>query len=178
VGLLTFDLELREQLPPASGKAQLTDFVRLLETARPDGRTDVKILFHRLAEELHHRSMVVLVSDLLADPDDVIRGLEHIRLAQHELIVMHVLHDDEWSFPFVDNVLFEGLEEQQKLMADPQSLRAGYHDALQSFVGRVRAACLNHGIDYVPVNTRDRHEVVLSGYLVRHAGQTATGTRR
>lgn len=168
-GLLTFDHEVRAKLDVASGRVQLRQFVSLLEDSRPDRTTNVKLLFHRLAQELRHRSMAVLVSDLLTDPDDVIAGLEHIRHAKHELIVFHLMHDDEWNFPFVDNVLFEGLEETDRLLIDPQALRAGYLHAVNQFVARVRAACLNSGVEYVAVNTRDPVEVVLTGYLARRA---------
>ena len=150
----------------------------ILERTEPERSTDVKILFHRLAEELRRRSMVVLISDLLADVDDVISGIEHICFAGHELIVLHVMDDHEWSFPLVENVMFEGLEDDLRLLADPQSLRRSYLNAVQRFVTRVEAVCLNHHADYVPINTRDPLDSVLCGYLARRAGRTGGARRR
>ncbi len=169
-GLLTFDHEIRARLKTGTGKAHLSNLVALLEDTEPSGTTDVKILFHRLAEELDRRSMVVLISDLLADPDDVVAGLEHICYTGHELVVLHVMDDFEWSFPFVENVLFEGMEDDLQLLADPQALRASYLEAVRRFVARVRGVCLKHRADYVPVNTRDPFDVVLCGYLSRRGG--------
>ncbi|MBU0617927.1 MAG: DUF58 domain-containing protein [Planctomycetes bacterium] len=177
-GLVTFDSEVRQSLPPGSGKTQLANFVSILEQTEPEHRTDVKILFHRLAEELRRRSMVVLISDLLADADDVVSGIEHICYAGHELIVLHVMHDHEWNFPMVENALFEGLEEEVHLLADPQSLRRSYLDAVQRFVTRVEGVCLKHRADYVPINTRDPLDGVLCGYLARRAGRTGGARRR
>ncbi len=178
-GLLTFDHDVRAKLEPISGRIQLRQFTSVLEQSRPDSTTDVKLLFHRLAQELRHRSMAVLVSDLLTDAADVIAGLEHIRHAKHEIIVFHVMHDDEWNFPFVDNVLFEGLEETDRLLIDPQALRDGYLHSVNEFVARLRSACLKSGVEYVAVNTRDPVEVVLSGYLARRSSTSgARGTRR
>ena len=177
-GLMTFDREVRDSLPPGSGKTQLANFVSILERTEPERSTDVKILFHRLAEELRRRSMVVLISDLLADVDDVISGIEHICFAGHELIVLHVMDDHEWSFPLVENVMFEGLEDDLRLLADPQSLRRSYLNAVQRFVTRVEAVCLNHHADYVPINTRDPLDSVLCGYLARRAGRTGGARRR
>jgi uncharacterized protein (DUF58 family) len=176
-GLVTFDSEVRQSLPPGSGKSQLANFVGILEQTEPARDTDVKILFHRLAEELRRRSMVILISDLLADADDVVSGIEHICYAGHELIVLHVMDDHEWNFPMVENALFEGLEEDVHLLADPQSLRRSYLEAVQRFVTRVEAACLAHRADYVPINTRDPLAGVLCGYLARRAGRTR-GVRR
>jgi len=176
-GLITFDTAVRHKLPAASGKAHLANLVKILEQTQPAAKTDVKILFHRLAEELRKRSMVVLISDLLAPTDDVVSGIEHMCYAGHELIVMHVLDDDEWNFPFVDNLLFEGLEEDARLLADPQSLRASYRQAVQRFAARARAACLRHRADYVPVSTREPLDAVLCGYLAQRGGWHG-GTRR
>jgi len=177
-GLITFDSEVRGRLDCKSGKAHLANLAHVLDGAAPAGKTHVKVLFHRLAEELHSRSMVVLVSDLLADPDHIVAGLDHIRYAGHELIVFHVMDDDEWNFPFVENVLFDGLEEPAQLLADPQSLRDSYLAAVQRLVTRVRAACLKLRADYVPVNTRDPVDAVLCGYLGRRARAVAGAKRR
>lgn len=168
-GLLTFDSQVRTHLPSHTGKPHLLNILKVLDDARPEGATDVKILLHRLAEELHKRSMAVVISDLLADPDDIVNGLEHICHAGHELIVLHVMDDDEWNLPFVENVYFEGLEDEIRLLADPQSLRASYLAAVERFTTRVKAVCLKHHADYVPINTRDPLEAVLSGYLARRA---------
>jgi uncharacterized protein (DUF58 family) len=147
--------------------------LEILADTQPAEHTDVKLVFHRLAEELRRRSMVVLISDLFADVEEVVSGIDHICHAGHELIVFHVMDDHEWHFPFVDNVMFEGLEDAARVLADPQSLRASYLDAVQRFVARVQATCRNHGADYVAVNTRDPVHAVLSGYLAKRAGKTS-----
>jgi len=179
-GLVTFDSEVRESLPPGTGKRQLGEFVRVLEGTEPAGRTDVKILFHRLAEELRKRSMVILISDLLGAGADIVSGIEHMCYAGHELIVLHVMDEDEWNFPLVENAMFEGLEDEVRLLADPQCLRNSYLDAVQGFVTRVEGTCLKHHADYVPINTRDPLGGVLCGYLARRAGTVARrgGARR
>lgn len=176
-GLLTFDSKVRTHLPASTGKVHLNNFLTVLEQTQPEQATDVKVLFHRLAEELRKRSMVILISDLLADPADVVSGLEHISHSGHELIVLHVMDDDEWHFPFVENVQFHGLEEDSKLLCDPQSLRASYLAAVERFVTKVQSTCLKHHGDYVAVNTSDPIDAVLCGYLAKRAGLLA-GARR
>ncbi|MBN2448384.1 MAG: DUF58 domain-containing protein [Phycisphaerae bacterium] len=165
VGLITFDREIRATLPSGSGKGHLDALLTLLEDSSPAEHTDVKVLLHRLAAEMRRRAIVVLISDLLTPPEELIAGLEHLAHAGHEIVVMHVLDDDEWHLPFHENVLFEGLEEDESLLVDPQSLRAGYLRAVERFVTGVRATCLKLGADYVPVNTHEPLDGVLSGYL-------------
>lgn len=177
-GLVTFDSAVRAHLPSATGRAQLLNLVQVLAGTQPEQATDVKILFHRLAEELRHRSMVVLISDLLTDTADLVSGLEHICYAGHELIVLHVMDDDEWNLPLAENVLFRGLEDERRLLADPQSLRASYLAAVRRHRMRVEAVCLKHRADYVPVNTRDPVDGVLCGYLARRSGRQARAVVR
>ncbi len=169
-GLITFDSQVRTRLPSATGKRHLGTLLDLLVAAEPAEATDVKILFHRLAEELRKRSMVVLISDLLTDVDAVCSGIDHICHAGHELIVFHVLDEAEWHLPFVGNVQFEGMEDDVELLVDPQGLQESYLKAVHDFVSRVRATCLKYRADYVPVNTRDPLEGVLTGYLASRAG--------
>lgn len=176
-GLLVFDERLRTHLPAHTGNVQLANLTRLLEQTECGGRTDVKVLFHRLAEELRKRSMVLLISDLLAPSEDVLGGLEHICHNGHELIVLHVLDDDEWNLPFVENVRFEGLEDATGLLVDPQGLRPSYLAAVEQFCTRVKAVCLKHRGDYLAVNTRDPLVAVLSGYLARRSGRLGAARR-
>ena len=166
VGLLTFDSEVRRDIPCASSAAHLWAVLATLEAARLDRPTRMKASFDRVAERLRRRSLVVLFSDLLGDPDEVVRALEQLRFTRHDVIVMHVLDEDERTFPFTDNVLFEGLEQPElQLHADPQSLRTEFLRLMTDFIRTVRDACMDHRIDYVGLSTSDPLDVVLRRYL-------------
>lgn len=165
-GLVLFDREVREQIAPTSQTAQLRAMIDLIERRDPEGGTDVKMLLAKMADRLNHRGLVVLVSDLLTNVDDVIAGLQQLRHRRQDVIVMHVLDHDELNFPFNDNTLFEGLEQPDfQQLVDPQSLRETYLEIVQDFIRRIRSACMNHGIDYVLLGTHDPIDAGLSGYL-------------
>jgi len=165
-GLMLFDHAVREHLPPKSNPAQLRNLIDVIDRAEPDRETDVKVLMHQLADQIKRRSFVIVVSDLLADPDDVISGLERFRHAGHDVLVLHVLDHDELTFDFRDNVLFEGIEDASiELLTDPQSLRTSYLEALDRFLTRVRTACADRRMDYVRISTTDSLGVALSAFL-------------
>ncbi len=176
VGLVTFDNEVRTRIPAATGQQQLTNILQILESSDPTGETRVKLLLDRLSEELRRRSVVVLISDLLAEPDAIVAGFEHLAHTGHELIVFHVMHPDEWELPFVENVQFEGLESPARLFADPQGLQESYRRAVQRFTSRLRAVCLKLRADYVPTSTRDPLDVTVCGYLSRRGGARPMAT--
>lgn len=166
VGLSLFDNELRRQLPVSTNRLSLRDVAGTIESTSPRDATGVKAVFPRLAGSIPRRGMVVIISDLLMNVDDLIQGLQRFRYARHDVVVLHVLDRDEIEFPFVDRTLFEGMElAGQELMTDPQTLRGAYLDALNGFLRRVRGACLNLRVDYTLLSTADGLDVALSAFL-------------
>ena len=177
VGLTLFDAGIRAQLPVSTHRAALLNLVHTVEANPPAKRTDVKMVFHELASRIPRRGMVVLLSDLLTDVDELVRGLQRFRFGRHDLLVLHVLDHDELEFPFTDRTLFEGMEQVDlEVLTDPQSLRASYLEAVQGFISKVRRACLDNRIDYALMSTADGVDVALTTFLasrMRHRRTTA-----
>lgn len=177
VGLTLFDHAIRKQLPVSATRAALAGFIQTLEETFPAEKTDVKLLFNHLADQIPRRGLIVLISDLLTDFDDLVNGLQRFKFGQHDVLVLHVLHHDELEFPFTDHTLFEGMEAMNvEILTDPQSLRHSYLEAVGEFINRVRGTCLNHGIDYALMSTADPLDVALTRLLanrMRRARSTA-----
>lgn len=173
-GLVMFDHAIREQIPPTSSSVQLRSLIELIERNAPAHTTNMKMMLSQVAEHVRQRGLIILISDLLTDVDSVIEGLQRLRYTRHDVIVLHVLDHDELNFPFTDNTLFEGLEHPDvQVLTDPQSLRASYLEIVQNFVSRVRAACVNHRIDYRLLSTRDPLDAGLATFLAARMHQTA-----
>ena len=166
VSLTLFDTEIRRQLPVSTSRASLHDLAGEIEASAPKNETDVKVLLSQLAASLPRRGMVVILSDLLADVDDFIAGLQRLRNQRHDVLVLHILDHDELEFPFADRTLFEGMEEVDlEVLTDPQSLRGSYLEGLESFISKLRRACLNHKTDYTLISTAEGIDVALTTYL-------------
>ena len=166
VALMLFDSKVRRQIPPSTNRASLHTLGAVIESSAPADMTDLKKLFQDLSSRIPRRSMVVFLSDLLTDIDDIIRGLQRFRYDKHDVLVLQVLDHDELEFPFADRTLFEGLEEVDlEILTDPQSLRSSYLQALHAFISKVRGACLNQKIDYALISTADSVDVALTTFL-------------
>ncbi|MBI1827739.1 MAG: DUF58 domain-containing protein [Planctomycetes bacterium] len=175
VGLTLFDTDIRRQLPPSTNRASLTDLAATIEAAAPTDRTDVARVFPQLASRIPRRGMVVILSDLLTNIDSIIQGLQRFRFGRHDVLVLHVLDQDELEFPFADRTLFEGMENiDQQILTDPQSLRQSYLDALNAFLGRLRRACLDLRVDYSLLSTAQGIDVALSTFLATRIHQRRT----
>ena len=164
-GLITFDSDVRQVLPPRTSQTHLDAFIKALDVSRPREKTDINAILRRVAESVQSRGMVLLFSDLLVDREPLFKGLEMLRHRRHDVMVFHVLDDDELNFPFAGTTRFEGMEELPHLLCDPRALRDGYLEALEEYLVEVRRGCSRMGIDYTLIRTSDYLDAVLSKFL-------------
>lgn len=165
VGLITFDEKIRHSLPPHSKRTQLGNILALLSKLKPMGPTEIARNLRSIAAMIKHRSLVMLFSDLLADPDPIIDTLHLLRHAGHDVIVFHVLDEAEVNFPFEGAVDFQDPETKQNLVVDAAGMRADYLDAVGELCNQYRRECFSAGIDYVPLDTSMPFDKALLGYL-------------
>ena len=165
VGAVTFDTDLRESLPARSKRTQLGDMLGLLARAVPKGETDVAANLVRVAAMVRHRSLMMLFSDLLTDPEPVLTALRRLRHAGHDVIVFHVLDEAEVGFPFKGSVDLVDPETGANLVLDADGLRNDYREAVDEFRGTFRRECLAMGADYVPLDTSMAFDRALLEYL-------------
>ena len=165
VGLMAFDQRIVEMLPASARSGHLRSLLVALERLRPAAATDVSRPLHQLADSLSKRGLVVLVSDLLDDPDAVIRGLKHFRHRGTDVIVFQVLDPDELEFPFDRATRFEDLETSEQVMAVPGLVREHYLREIHGLIDRYRRELGAAGIDYQLLRTTDPLEIALLSYL-------------
>ncbi len=165
VGCTTFDSAVRQIVPYRSQQTHIDAIVKAMHVSRPEEKTDIYKILSRVAETVHGRGMIVLVSDLLVDRDQLFKGLELLTHRRHDILLFHVMDEDEMTFPFAGTTRFEGMEEMPQLTCDPRALRDGYLEALEEYLVEVRRGCARLGIDYKLVKTSDYLDAVLSAYL-------------
>ena len=165
VGLAAFDERIVEMVPASARPGHLRALLVALDRLRPGSRTNVSRPLHQLAESLSKRGMVVLISDLLDDPDSVIRGVNHFQYHGTDVIVFQVLDPDEIDFPFERTSRFEDLETSEEVMAVPGLVREHYVAEMGRLIDRYRRELGSSGIDYQLMRTTDHLELALMSYL-------------
>ncbi|HVA50353.1 MAG TPA: DUF58 domain-containing protein [Pirellulales bacterium] len=171
VGLITFDERIRDSLPPRSKRAQLGNVLSLLAKLKPSGKTEIAKSLVQIAAMLKHRSLVMLFTDLLAEPDPILRALRRLRHGGHDVILFHVLDEAEVHFPFDGIVEFEEPESEEKLQVDAGGFRRDYLAEVQGFCDMYRRECFKSGIDYVGIDTSMQFDKALVEYLVSRRGR-------
>ncbi|MFP4105130.1 MAG: DUF58 domain-containing protein [Phycisphaerae bacterium] len=167
VGLVGFDRDVRINIPPASSAAHLDRIFRHLEMAQPGRQTAIAPTFHKLASMIARRGLVVIISDLYDDPDEVIRALQHFVYKKHQVIIFHLMDPAEIEFPFQKITSFVDMETKQRLQVDPRTVRAAYRKEVQAFIDRYRRECSDRNIEYVLCRTDVPYERMLLDYLTR-----------
>ena len=165
VGLAAFDDAIRVLLPASSRSGHLRSLLVTLDQLTLGTVTNVSKPLHQLADALTKRGMVVLISDLLDEPDLVIRGLKHFQFRGTDVVVFHVLDPDEIDFPFEKTTRFEDLETHDEVMAVPALVRTAYVTAMQELIDRYKRELGTVGIDYHLLRTSEPLELALMAYL-------------
>jgi uncharacterized protein (DUF58 family) len=165
VGLMAFDDKIVSLLPASGRPGHLRSMLVTLDRLVPGRTTDVAKPLGQLCDALTKRGMVVLISDLLADPDAVIRGLKHFQFRGCDVLVFHVLDPDELEFPFERATRFEDLETDEEVMAVPDLVRSHYLKEIGSLIDRYRRELGAAGIDYTLLPTSQPLELALLSYL-------------
>ena len=165
VGLILFDDAVRATVPPASTRGQLQLVLGALEDEAPRRATRIGDVLVRLAGELHRRSLVVIISDVFDDLEAVQSGLRLLRHRGNEVILFHVMAEDELTFPFARMTRFDGLEQSGDVLVEPAGIRKAYLAQIEEFTAQPRRRCQQDRADYVLLSTAQSFDVPLATFL-------------
>jgi len=171
VGCAAFDAEVRSAVPLRTRRTHLDSILQALENAEPREKTDLRHVLRGAAETYPRRGLMVLISDLLADRAGLFRGLRLLRSRGHDVLVFHILDDDELDFPFDGPTRFEGLESPDALRCNPRALREGYLAALGAYLEEIRRGCAQNNVDYALLRTSQPLDAALSAFLSNRLGR-------
>ena len=152
-GLLAFDEELRAHVAPRTTRRHWRRLVTELTHLAPDGRTDAGTALKELAGRLQRRGLVILISDLLVDPETTRMSLRYLRHRGHEIILFHIMDPGERELPAEGEAIFFDPETGEELGANSAALRRQYREAVQAAIDDWRKEALRWGADYALLTT-------------------------
>lgn len=166
VGLVTFDERPLTIVPARSVRRQLFQILRALETAPRGAGTRLGPVLHGVAERVHRRGLVLLFSDLMDDPADVLGGLKHFRHRGHEVVVFQILDPRELDLGFRGELELVDLERPDRaLRLEPAHARADYRARCGAWREQLRRECRRRLVDLVEVTTETPLESALHAFL-------------
>ena len=166
VGLCCVADGVIQNIPPRRNPTHLMHVFDVLDETRPAGQTQLVPVLHELAETIEQRALIVIVSDLFVDPEQLRGCFEHLRFRKHDVAAFHLLDPRELGFDFYRPMRFLDMEGGPSVFAEPNEIADRYHKALQLYLDGIRQLVLELAIDYHRVSIDEDYEKVLMRFLV------------
>jgi uncharacterized protein (DUF58 family) len=166
IGLITFDKKIRGSIPPRSRRSQFGAILSQLTKLKTAGETELRAPILQLAAMLRHRSLVMIMSDLLADVQPTLEAIRMLRHAGHDVIVFHILDEAEVTFPFDGLVQLSDPESGQSLSVNADDIGQEYRENIRKFREELKRGFNESRIDYVPLDTSMPYDKAMTEYLL------------
>jgi uncharacterized protein (DUF58 family) len=163
VGLVTFDEEIVDHVPPSAKHVDVVLHTLDRVQARRPGRLGVPL--RKLAEHFGRRGIVVVVSDFYDEPDEILDAVSLIRFRGNDVILFHVLDNAEIDFTFDDASSFEDLESGEQLPVVPDALRDQYRAMIREHIAALTTKSSQQRVDYNLLNTSTPLDYALFNYM-------------
>ncbi len=170
VGLVTFDDKIQSYIKPASRPSQVSLVLGQLEKSEPGRDTRLAQTLHEVAERIPQRGLVIIVSDCFEPAAGIVEAFHHFKYRNHELVLFHIMAEEELTFPFGQSQEFKDLEAAgSRIKVDPRSIRAAYLQKVKEHVSLLEKACGQMQADYVPLTTKTPYSRALADFISRRA---------
>lgn len=167
VSLLCFADRILNHVPASSKHTQLHAVLAALQANRTQGRTSLADILHQVAELTHRRGLIVLLSDLLDDQQDILDGLAHLKYLEHDVLVFQIMDHQELNLDYEGAIQFEDMESSDILRVNAPSLRTAYQQRVEAFLKDIQKTLGNSGIDYCLCNTSLPMDRAMMAYLAK-----------
>src|SRR6185503_4420378 len=153
VGLVRFDDRVRSSIPPRARHGQWRRVVAALEEPGIGRASSAPDALHQAARLINRRGMIVLISDLLMDMEDVERAMRGLRAGGHDVTVLHVMDPAERDLPSSGEALFVDPESDLSVPASIADVRTAYKNTVDEVIGEWRSMFGALGIGYEVIST-------------------------
>ena len=164
-GLSICKEKIHVEVPPTRRPAHLNHMFETLADTHPEGETGLVEALHTIAEKITQRALVIVLSDLFCDTDELTDALQHLRHRKHDIAVFHLLDRQEIDFDFERPHRFVDMEDNSSVVAEPTLIAAEYRQAMQDFMELIQTKCHDVHADYHLITTDQDYEEVIYRFL-------------
>jgi uncharacterized protein (DUF58 family) len=170
-GIVIFDDDVRNFVPPSTRQGQLARILHAIDTAKTGARTDFANPFRHVQEFHRRRGIVAAISDFWETPEKIIKTVEPLRFRGTELILFHLLDPEELRPKLKGPVLLEDLETGDTLEVSPDYVAHEYPAKINAHVEEIKTRAQSAGIDYFLIDTSRPLDDALREYLAIRKGK-------
>ena len=169
VGIAKFSEKIDTFIPPKARPSHLNLILSQLDDKDSGNDTQIGMVLHELADRIKKRGMVILISDLLDKPENIMKGLKHFRHQNQEVIVFHVQDRKESEFDFDTRTKFFDMETGEEIVTEPWHIRSNYNELISKLESNYKSNCRENLIDYVPLFTDQSLDIGITEYLIKRS---------
>jgi uncharacterized protein (DUF58 family) len=170
VGLVTFDDRIQSYIKAASRPSQVRLVLGQLDKTEPGRDTRLAATLHEVADRIPSRGLVILLSDCFESAAQIVESFHHFKFRNHEIVLFHIMAEEELTFPFGQSQEFKDLEASgARLKVDPRTIRAAYLHRVKEHVATIERACGQMQADYVPLTTKTHYRQAFSDFIARRS---------
>ena len=169
VGIARFSDKIDTFIPPKARPSHLNLILSQLDDKYSGYDTQIGIVLHELADRIRKRGMVILISDLLDKPENIMKGLKHFRHQNQEVIVFHIKDRKESEFDFDTRTKFFDMETGEEIVTEPWHIRSNYNELISKLESNYKSNCRENHIDYVPLFTDQSLDIGITEYLIKRS---------
>jgi uncharacterized protein (DUF58 family) len=169
IGFAAYDDRVREQVPARSSIGHLNTVLHVIERLQARERSSFVQPLVEVAERLRRRGIVIVVSDLYDDPEQVMIGLRNLAFRGNDVVVFHVLDPAELRFDFEKSAQFIDMETGEEMHVIPDFLRQEYLKLIRGQIKAFETECHKDRMDYALIDTSQPLDQALYTYLARRA---------
>jgi uncharacterized protein (DUF58 family) len=156
--------------PPSTRRDHLENLVHHLENRYADGNHDNLRDLGDLVGECHRRSMAVLITDALVEPDELKEVLGNLQMRDTRVILFHLLARNEIEPDISLDKLLVDQETGEEKMVDGATYAQLHKDHLQKLLDRIQQVCHDTETEYCFLPTDQPLDEALHRFLMLRAG--------
>jgi len=154
VSLITFDNQIRDYYEPSGSFVGLKPMLQGLEKIEPKNKGNIEAALHTAAEMIKGKALVVIISDLLEEPESILQGINHLYYDGKEITLFHILDPAEMNMSVKGLADVTSLESKEKVTVDFRRVRDAYLEQLRLYLDELRSGFQKIRAEYILTETR------------------------
>lgn len=153
-----------EAVAPRFEQQQFHRFLAALVAIKAEGSWNTSPDLEHLFDH-HSKEMIIFITDFYDEEGDLKQFIQRLKTTRNEVIVFHIMGQQEHELGFEGAYTFEDLESRQRVKVDTLTQRKEYRAKVDAWLENTRLWMLEKGIHYRLVHLQDAVDDTLRDFL-------------
>ena len=164
-GLFVFQDDGLFSIPSRNDHQHLARIFYHLESIQPTKTFTNPINYKNIFYTLNKKELLIFVTDYYEKNDEITDLLYSLASNKHEIIVLHIMGNDELTYNYKGIAVLEYLETGDTIRIDPSKNNKQHIDQMNQHIANIKAKLHNRGIYYSLMNMQEPVDKALIHFL-------------